>query len=115
MNYTLSLFVLVLLFLLGLIVLLEVGRRAGLRRVYKDPEGAHSGVGAVESAIFGLMGLMIGFSFFGAYQRFDARRDLVVEETNRIRAAYFRLDFLPSHQRVAGTSFLNILNVQIPA
>ena len=99
LNYTLLLFALVILLFLGLIVLLEVGRRVGLRRVHRDPEGAHSGVGAVESAVFGLMGLMIGFSFFGAYQRFDARRDLVVEETNRIRAAYFRLDFLPAEKQ----------------
>lgn len=99
MFYTLLLILLVVLLFLGLIVLQEVGRRIGMRRAQRDPEGAHVGVGSVESAIFGLMGLMIGFTFFGAYQRFDQRRDLVVEETNRIRTAYLRLDFIPKERQ----------------
>jgi len=37
--------------------LLEVGRRIGLRRIGRDPEGASAGVGALGRAFFGLMGL----------------------------------------------------------
>jgi hypothetical protein len=83
----------------GLIVLFEIGRRIGMRQMSRDPEGAHTGVAGVESFVFGLMGLLIGFTFFGAAQRFDYRRNVVVDETNRIRTAYFRLDLLPSEKQ----------------
>jgi hypothetical protein len=79
-----------------MLVLLEIGRRIGVRRMAKDSEGAQAGVGAVEGAIFGLMGLMIAFSFSGATSRFDTRRQLIVEEANAIGTAYLRLDLLPA-------------------
>jgi hypothetical protein len=82
--------------LFGILVLLEVGRRLGERRIAEDPEGARSGIGAVEGAIFGLVGLLIAFTFSGAASRFDERRDLVVQESNAIGTAYLRLDLLPA-------------------
>jgi hypothetical protein len=68
--------------LLGMLALLELGRRIGTRRLAQDAEGARAGIGAVEGAIFGLLGLLIAFTFSGAASRFDSRRQLVVEETN---------------------------------
>jgi hypothetical protein len=47
------------------------------------------------SVIFGLMGLLIAFTFSGAASRFDSRRRLVVEETNAIGTAYLRIDLSP--------------------
>ena len=79
----------------GILVFLEVGRRLGERRVADDPEGARNGIGAVEGAIFGLVGLLIAFTFSGGANRFDERRALVVQETNAIGTAYLRLDLLP--------------------
>ena len=79
---------------LGLLALLEVGRRNGQRRRERDPAGA--GAGAVEGAVFGLLGLMIAFTFSGASSRFDGRRDLVVEEANDIGTAWLRIDLLPA-------------------
>lgn len=79
----------------GILVLIEVGRRLGLRRTKRDAEGARAGLGAIEGAIFGLMGLLIAFTFSGAASRFDARRDLVVREANHIGTAWLRLDLLP--------------------
>ena len=35
---------------LGMLVLVDLGRRIGVRRLTKDPEGAMVGVGAVEAA-----------------------------------------------------------------
>jgi len=80
---------------LGMLVLLEVGRRIGVRRMLNDPEGARAGVGAVEGAVFGLLGLLVAFTFSGAAARFDVRRQLIVEETNAIGTAYLRIDLLP--------------------
>jgi len=80
---------------LGMLMLLEVGRRIGVRRLAQDPTGAAAGVGTVEGAVFALLGLLIAFTFSGAATRFDARRQLIVEETNDIGTAYLRLDLLP--------------------
>ncbi len=96
MKYELSVFLLTLGLFLGMLLLLEVGRRIGGRRMAKDPAGALAGIGAVEGAVFGLLGLLIAFTFSGAGTRFDTRRQLVVEETNAIGTAYLRLDLLPA-------------------
>jgi hypothetical protein len=42
-----------------------------------------------------LLGLLVAFTFSGAASRFDARRQLIVEETNDIGTAYLRLRLLP--------------------
>jgi hypothetical protein len=81
----------------GMVVLLEVGRRIGIYRRRNDPEGAREGVGAVEGAIFGLLGLLIAFTFSGAAARFDQRRHLIVEETNAIRTAFLLAEVLVDH------------------
>ncbi len=86
------LFVLV---LFGLILAcLEGGWRAGRRRIGIDPEKGFSGQGAVEGAVFGLMGLLMAFTFSGAASRFDGRRELVVQEANAIGTAYLRIDLV---------------------
>ena len=80
----------------GMLLLLETGRRIGLRRMAKDSEGASAGLGTVEGAVFGLMGLLIAFTFSGAASRFDTRRQLIGQEANAIGTAYLRLDLLPA-------------------
>ncbi|MFZ5829399.1 MAG: DUF4239 domain-containing protein [Planctomycetota bacterium] len=84
---------------LGVVVFMELGRRIGLRRLAEDRDGARTGVGAVEGAVFGLMGLLLAFSFSGAAARFDTRRQLVVSETNAIGTAYLRLELLDPRRR----------------
>ena len=39
----------------------------------------------MEAAIFSLLGLLLAFSFSGATSRFDARRQLIVQEATRSR------------------------------
>jgi hypothetical protein len=51
--------------------------------------------GLGQAAIFGLIALILGFSFSFAAQRFDARRALVVDEADAIHTAYLRAGFLP--------------------
>jgi hypothetical protein len=79
----------------GMLLLLEVGRRIAADRVARDPEGARLGTSAVEGAVFALLGLLVAFTFSGAANRFDDRRDLIVTETNAIGTAYLRLSLLP--------------------
>src|SRR6185436_2599128 len=61
----------------------------------KDSEGARQGFGVVDGAVFGLLGLLIAFTFSGAAARFDERRQLIIEEANDIGTAYLRIDLLP--------------------
>ena len=81
--------------------LLEVGRRIGARRLAKDADGARAGVGAVEGAVFGLLGLMIAFTFSGAAARFEVRRQLITTEANAIGTAWLRIDMLPAEAQPA--------------
>jgi hypothetical protein len=81
---------------LGMLLMMEAGRRLGVRRLAADPEGARAGIGAVEGAVFALLGLLIAFTFSGAASRFDDRRHLVAEEANAIGTAWLRIDLLPT-------------------
>ena len=81
---------------LGMLFFLGIGRRIGIRRMKEDTEAGAEGVGAVDGAVFALLGLLIAFTFSGASSRFDTRRQLIVEETNDIGTAYLRLDLLPA-------------------
>jgi len=80
----------------GIFASIEMGRRIGTRRMARDPEGVHRGVGPFEGATYGLMSLLIAFIFTGAAQRFDHRRILIVQEANAISTAYLRLDVIPA-------------------
>ncbi|HEV7735592.1 MAG TPA: DUF4239 domain-containing protein [Candidatus Binatia bacterium] len=86
-SFSLALFV-------GMLISLEIGWRIGRWRRARDPEGATAGIAAVDGAVFGLLGLLLAFSFSGAATRFDARRELIVQEVNAIGTAWLRLDLL---------------------
>ena len=47
------------------------------------------------------MGILIGFTFYGAGSRFENRRQLAVREANAIGTTYLRLDLLPPEWRPA--------------
>ncbi|HEV8217978.1 MAG TPA: hypothetical protein VGP95_19135 [Gemmatimonadaceae bacterium] len=67
------------------------GRRAGIAAEQKKREGS----GLMDNAVFGLLGLLIGFTFNGATSRFDHRRELVGKAVNSIGTAWQRIDALP--------------------
>jgi hypothetical protein len=96
-GWTLAPLVLLLLFG-GMLLANEAGRRLRVKHL-QAARGETTGAGALEGAVFGLMGLMIAFTFSGAASRFDHRRELVVEEANEIGTAYLRIDLLPEAAR----------------
>jgi hypothetical protein len=79
----------------AMLLLIETGRRLGARRLAADVDGARAGFGAVESAVFALLGLLLAFTFSGAASRFDGRRQLIIQEVNAIGTAWLRIDLLP--------------------
>jgi len=48
----------------------------------------------LEAAVFGLLGLLLAFTFSAAVQRVDERRQLIGEEANTIVAADWQADLL---------------------
>jgi hypothetical protein len=76
-----------------------VGHGIGRREREKAKEDAEAGFGLITTAIFGLFGLMVAFTFTGAASRIDERRDLIVEEANSIGTAWLRIDLLPEGEQ----------------
>ena len=83
--------------IVAILLLMEAGRRFGIRWRIRNRENSLGGSGTVEAAVFGLMGLLIAFTFYGAETRFETRRSLIVDEANAIATAYLRLDLLPEN------------------
>jgi hypothetical protein len=71
--------------------LLNYGRRLGLRYAKREA-GNMAGLTTVEGAVFALIGLLLAFTISGALQRFDDRRQLVIQEANAASTAHDRLD-----------------------
>ena len=85
-------------FLAGVVLLLaasEVGRRIGLHAAARGG----GNVSTLESAVLGLMALMIGFTFAMALSRFETRRDAVLGEANAIGTTALRARLLPQPER----------------
>ena len=74
----------------GVIVFLMLGRRIGLRAIARDGIAGTPNISSLEAAVFGLLGLLIAFTFSGALSRFDVRRAQAVDEANAIGTAYLR-------------------------
>lgn len=97
----------------GMLGAYELGRRLGVRRLAKEPSGA-SGGGVIEAAVFALLGLLIAFTFSGAASRFDARRQLIIDESNAIGTAYLRVDLLlPDAQPAVRAGFRRYLDSRL--
>lgn len=79
----------------GMLLCLETGRWIGLLGIEQSRDGAGPGFGALAGALFGLLGLLVAFTFSGAATRFEMRAQLIVDEANAIGTAYLRIDLLP--------------------
>jgi AcrR family transcriptional regulator len=84
---------------LGVLACLRIGWSLGRARLRAGGEDSMAGLGALEGSIYALMGLLIAFTFTGAAQRFESRRDLIVQEVNAIGTAWLRLDLLDTETR----------------
>lgn len=78
---------------IGSLVVFGIGRYIGVRWL-PESESEHTSSGLLDGAIFGLLGLLIAFTFSGAISRFDYRKEMVITEANAIGTAYLRLNLL---------------------
>jgi uncharacterized membrane protein len=92
-------------FVIGLAVILalsELGWQLGVRA---EGEGG-SNLTTLESAMLGLLALMIAFTFSMALTRFDARRDALLNEANAIGTTALRARLLPEPHRTEALKLL---------
>jgi hypothetical protein len=81
-------------FFVSSLVLMNLGRRLGARYLVREGTPTVTGLSAVEGAVFALMGLVLAFAISGALQRFDERKQLILQEINATSTAYDRLGLL---------------------
>jgi len=90
--------------LLGLV--LEIGYRIGKWRHSHRPDEREQPVGAMVASILGLVALVLGFTFSLAANRFDARRLVVLEESNAIGTTWLRARLLPEPEATEAARLL---------
>ena len=87
---------------LGMIALLavagELGYRRGARKS-KSKESVRSLMSGTGGAMLGLLGLLLGFTLSMAVSRWDARRDVIVNEANAIGTLWLRAGLIEDSQR----------------
>lgn len=77
----------------------EAGFRVGWRLYVQRDEARRSQISGVQGAILGLLGLLLGFTFSMAVNRYELRRDMVLKEANTIGTTYLRAGLLPEAQQ----------------
>jgi hypothetical protein len=93
-----------------LIGLSELAWRMGFASSRKKSD-ADKDSGTVRSAVLALLGLLLGFSFAIAAARHEARRELLVEETNSIGTTARRAQLLPEPH---ATNVVRLLREYVP-
>lgn len=78
---------------------LEIGYRIGSWRHVHAIEEKEVPVGAMVASVLALLAFMLAFTFGLAASRFDARRQVVVDEANAIGTTWLRSRLLPEPQK----------------
>ena len=98
-----SAFVLTLLWVLGAF---EIGYRFGVVRHRNAADEKAGPVGQLGVATLGMLGFFLAFSFGLAANRYDAKRQLVIDEANALGTTYLRTDFLEEPARTRARELL---------
>jgi len=85
--------------LLAVLIPIFIGQRYGIYRSKNQEELQHTPVGAVVGAAFGLLAFMLAFTFQIVANRYDARKELLLDEVTNIRTTYLRAGLIPEPMR----------------
>ena len=77
----------------------ECGFRLGRRYHRGEPEPARAVSTALKGSVFGLVALLLGFSFSMTASRHEARRKVVLDEANAVGTCYLRGGLLADPER----------------
>jgi ABC-type multidrug transport system fused ATPase/permease subunit len=95
-----------LLTILSILIPIKIGERLGQRAVKKSGELHDAPIGSVVGAALGLLAFMLAFTFQITTNRFDTRKQLLLDEVGSIRDAYLRASLLPEPHRTATRNLL---------
>jgi hypothetical protein len=84
----------------------ETGYRPGRRRQRQTPTEKESSVGAMVGATLGLLAFILAFTFGLAANRFEARRQVIVDEANAIGTTFLRAALLTEPERTEARRLL---------
>jgi hypothetical protein len=93
-HFKLSLILLGLILTAAMVAFTLWGKRVGARFVAgadEDPPG----LSAIEGALFSVFGLLVAFTFAGAMDRLQVRKDLLLKEAQTLSTAYGRVRLMP--------------------
>ena len=91
----------------ALLACVELGLRWRLRRRTSIDEARQEQIAGVHGSVVVLLGLFLGFTLALAPQRFEQRRELVVDEANSIATTRLRAEMLPEPYRGKVQSLLS--------
>ena len=91
----LPLFGLFIFILLVVLLSVECGYRLGKYRRSRSEQEKEAPVGTMVGATLGLLAFILAFTFGLAAARFDARRQVLLDEANAIGTTYLRAGILP--------------------
>ena len=97
-----KIFAIALMFLLPFIAVLVpilLGQFYGNYRKKRSEEIQHAPVGSVVGAAFGLLAFMLAITFQIAANRYDTRKQLLLEDVANIRTGYLRAGLIPEPYR----------------
>ncbi|HKY18333.1 MAG TPA: hypothetical protein VJL82_05315 [Rhizomicrobium sp.] len=103
---TLPLTIVALTVLAALLVAATVGYRGHLWLLKRSGETYSESHDYLLSAVLGLLALLLGFTFSLALNRYEDRRDLVVQEANAIGTAWLRTQILEPPNKAAISQLL---------
>ena len=104
-----KIFAIALMFLIpfvSVLIPILLGQRYGQNRKKKSEDVSHAPVGAVVGAAFGLLAFMLAITFQIAANRYDTRKQLLLEEVTNIRTGYLRAGLVPEPYRSSTKKFL---------
>jgi hypothetical protein len=81
--------------LLVVLIPIYIGQRYGIYRSRKSDDMQHTPVGTVVGSTFGLLAFMLAFTFQIVTNRYDTRKELLVDEVTNIRTTYLRAGLIP--------------------
>jgi len=100
--------------IIGTLLFIEIGYRLGKKNYLRQVHEKNEVTSSVTGYILALIAFIMAFTFSIVSGRYDTKKALVREETNTIRTAWFRSDFLPDTDRVeAKKLFLEYVEVRL--
>ncbi len=80
---------------LAVMLPLLIGQTLGVSARKKSDDVPHTQIGSVVGAAFGLLALMIAFTFQIATSRYEDRKRMLMQEVTNIRTTYLRAGLIP--------------------